>query len=29
MYDSEEVDRGITGIVFLQLKLDAGLFGLD
>lgn len=29
MYDSEDVDRGITGIVFLQLKLDAGLFGFD
>lgn len=29
MYDSEDVDRGITGIVFLQLKLDAALFGFD
>jgi hypothetical protein len=27
MYDSEEVDRGITGIVFLQFKLSAELFG--
>lgn len=29
MYDSGDVDRGITGIVFLQLKLDAALFGFD
>lgn len=29
MYDSEDVDRGITGIVFLQVKLNAGLFGFD
>jgi hypothetical protein len=29
MYDSEYVDRGITGIVFLQLELNAGLFGLN
>ena len=28
MYRSDDVDRGITGIVFLQLKLNAELFGL-
>ena len=28
MYQSDDVDRGITGIIFLQLKLNAGLFGL-
>lgn len=28
MYQSEDVDRGITGIVFLQLKLNGALFGL-
>jgi len=28
MYQSDNVDRGIKGIVFLQLKLNAGLFGL-
>jgi hypothetical protein len=27
MYDSDAVDQGISGIVFLQLKLNAGLFG--
>lgn len=29
MYQSDDVDRGIKGIVFLQLKLNAGLFGLS
>ena len=28
MYRSDDVDRGITGIVFLQIKLDAALFGV-
>lgn len=28
MYQSDDVDRGITGIVFLQLRLNAELFGL-
>lgn len=28
MYESDAVDPGITGIVFFQLKLNAGLFGL-
>lgn len=27
MYQSDDVDRGITGIVFLQLRLNAELFG--
>ena len=28
MYQSDDVDHGISGIVFLQLKLNAALFGL-
>jgi hypothetical protein len=28
MYRSDDVDRGITGIIFLQLKLNARLFNL-
>ena len=28
MYQSDDVDRGITGILFLQLRLNASLLGL-